>query len=65
MPWPNYQWKGAANVIVHRSTAISEPPSAVGPAQSAGLNGTWMIATLVATLCGEYRLRRVGRNFSE
>jgi hypothetical protein len=39
MPWPNYQWKGAAKVIVHRSTAISEPPSAVGPAQSTGLNG--------------------------
>jgi hypothetical protein len=37
-------------------------PTPVGPDQSVELKGKGMITTLVATLCGEYRMRRVGRN---
>ena len=37
------------NAVVHGSTAIPAPPSAVEPNQSAALYGNWLIAALVGT----------------
>ncbi len=42
--------QGVTNVIVQGSTAISAPPNAVGPDQSAGLYDKWMIAPSLGPL---------------
>jgi hypothetical protein len=47
MPWLNQ--RDLNNVVVHGSTAISAPPSAVGPNQHTGLYGKWLIASLIGT----------------
>jgi hypothetical protein len=54
--------QGVTRVIVHGSTAISAPPNAVGPDQSAGLYDKCMITPLVGTLCFGSHPRRIRRN---
>jgi len=41
MPWLNQ--REVRRVIIHLSTAISAPPNAIGPDQSAGLYDKWLI----------------------
>jgi hypothetical protein len=64
MPGSN-DCKDATNVIVTDVQQFPRLATHGGPDQSAELNGKWMITTLVATLCGEYRLQASRSQFSD